>query len=220
MNTSSNQIFMGSPELCPNCSTKEERQLASKLITQLREQIWASGLNDVIEEGCLCMPICTPRFYRILPELAVELLDSDPTTVILDVNPIDRYLHHHIPGAISLPRSVYLDERDSLPKSKTRTILVYAEDPQDSLIIGKLLALDQYLYVFTLIGGTDNWITSGYPIANGSRPATWTPIGQSSSRADVIHRAQAIVTYNLLGQTQNKGESPHDDKPPSRKQFK
>ena len=87
--------------------------------------------------------------------------------VVIDVREEDEYLGGHVPGALSVPLSVVVDNVDSFRHDKTTYVICQVGGR--SMRAAEFLA-DSGVTVINIAGGTGAWITSGYEVVSGDKP--------------------------------------------------
>ncbi|MEK6937029.1 MAG: pyridoxal-phosphate dependent enzyme, partial [Nanoarchaeota archaeon] len=83
---------------------------------------------------------------------------------IIDVRPSFVYSQAHIPNAKNIPVDKLIQEKESLPKDKSRPILTVCQAGNTSLIGTLLLKALGYNNVKSIEKGTTGWIEKGYPV--------------------------------------------------------
>jgi rhodanese-related sulfurtransferase len=103
-------------------------------------------------------------------EVSVAELNSELSKgcVVIDVRETDEYVSGHVPGAVSVPLSVLVDNVDTFPDSTTAYVICQAG--------GRSMRACEYLEglgksVVNVAGGTGAWIASGFDIVAGESPS-------------------------------------------------
>jgi len=86
---------------------------------------------------------------------------SEEFAVIIDASPTEFYQESHIPKAINIPAVQIWDNLDKL--SKEKNILVYGQNDKQSLYVTKVLAENDFPYIFRLHGNFAAWTERDYP---------------------------------------------------------
>lgn len=101
--------------------------------------------------------------YETTPRELKPLLDKE-TVLVLDVRDRDAYEKEHIPGSRSLPLPDLAKNIGRLMKE--RPVVVYSWGPACQLSTRACLELAQQGFkVRQLIGGIDEWMRQGFPVA-------------------------------------------------------
>lgn len=103
-------------------------------------------------------------------EVSVAELNSELSKgcVVIDVRENDEYVSGHVPGAVSVPLSVLVDNVDTFPDSTTAYVICQAG--------GRSMRACEYLEglgksVVNVAGGTGAWIASGFDVVAGESPS-------------------------------------------------
>lgn len=102
-------------------------------------------------------------------EISVHELQQMNATeiVVIDVREDDEYFSGHVPGALSVPLSIVVDNVDSFRHEKTTYVICQAGGR--SMRAAEFLA-DEGITVINIAGGTGAWISSGYEVISGGTP--------------------------------------------------
>ncbi len=102
-------------------------------------------------------------------EVSVSELKSELSKgcVVIDVRETDEYVSGHVPGAVSVPLSVLVDNVDAFPDATTTYVICQAG--------GRSMRACEYLEglgksVVNVAGGTGAWIAAGYDVVAGESP--------------------------------------------------
>jgi len=103
-----------------------------------------------------------PRCETVSVFRAKEMIDTDPSLVILDVRTEGEYVEGHIEGAINIPLEELEQRLDELDKE--RGILVYCRSGVRSERACEMLIEGGFRKVYNMEGGISAWMSAGYPI--------------------------------------------------------
>jgi rhodanese-related sulfurtransferase len=101
------------------------------------------------------------QYGNVTVEQALNLIDTNPNLIIVDVRTSQEYVSGHIAGALNLPENL----TDHL--SPADEILVYCKSGVRSAAAQQLLNANGYEKVYNMLGGIDAWINAGYPVIEG-----------------------------------------------------
>jgi len=103
-----------------------------------------------------------PRCETVSVLRAKEMIDIDPSLVILDVRTEEEYAKGHIEGAINIPLEELEQRLDELDRE--RAILVYCWSGVRSERACEMLIESGFRKVYNMEGGISAWMSAGYPI--------------------------------------------------------
>jgi hydroxyacylglutathione hydrolase len=89
-------------------------------------------------------------------------IDEQSDLQILDVRRPAEYESGHVPGAVSLPLN-YLDKEAGALDPRRPTAVVCASGYRSSAATS-LLARRGFKELFNVVGGTNGWVSAGYPV--------------------------------------------------------
>ena len=95
-------------------------------------------------------------FQQITAQEAKQIMDTEPTAVVLDVREQEEFDAGHIPSAILLPHGNIATEAERVLPDKTQKILVYCRSGRRSKIAAQTLAELGYTDVLEF-GGILDW---------------------------------------------------------------
>ena len=93
---------------------------------------------------------------------AKELIEGNPSLVILDVRTNEEYTNGHIEGAINIPIDELEERLDEL--NDNDELLVYCRTGNRSRTAIEILNENGFKKVYHMNEGITTWIASGYPI--------------------------------------------------------
>jgi len=94
---------------------------------------------------------------------ALEILDGDAPTLLVDVRELDEWTEGRIPGAIHLPRGFLESRIEQAAPDRAQPILLYCAGGARSAFAAKSLGDLGYENVTSLAGGYTDWKRSGLP---------------------------------------------------------
>ena len=110
----------------------------------------------------LLLAVSASDYINVSVSEAKQMIDSNPSIVILDVRNQSEYDSGHIRNGKLIP--LYDLERRLGELNKTDTILVYCQLGGRSASASQLLASNSFLHVYNMIGGITAWKNEGYPV--------------------------------------------------------
>ncbi|RLF38685.1 MAG: hypothetical protein DRN00_03595, partial [Thermoplasmata archaeon] len=118
-------------------------------------------------------------FVSVSTEEAKELIEDNPSIVVVDIRPWEDYSREHIKGAISIPYtgcpSCFVERMEPF---RNETILLYCESGKTSRIVCQVL-VENGFSVYNLDGGFNGWKEKGYPTekaSDDSKPGSSTVV--------------------------------------------
>jgi len=96
---------------------------------------------------------------------AVQLLQRQPHTFLLDVRTPGEYLQLRLAGATLIPIDQFLARTREVPRD--RPVLVYCAVGSRSSQVANYLVSQGYPEVYNLTGGIWGWQLRGYPVLQG-----------------------------------------------------
>ncbi len=105
-------------------------------------------------------------YAEIQPEIAHEMILDNRQIVVLDFRPSLDYESSHIAGAISAPFSSIEHTLPLLLPYQNATLIVYADDTDESVRGATLLVAAGFRNVVRMSGGIEGWIKKGFPVAS------------------------------------------------------
>lgn len=103
---------------------------------------------------CVLLTGCGGVNYETIDtNRALELINNDEGTVIVDVRSNEEYLGGHVEGAVNIP----LDTISDIDYDKETTIILYCATGVRSLEAAKQLNEMGYTHIYNLDGGLINW---------------------------------------------------------------
>ena len=107
-------------------------------------------------------------FVLVGTEEAKELIEDNPSIVVVDIRPWEDYSKEHIEGAISIPYtgcpSCFVERMEPF---RNETILLYCKSGKTSRIVCRVL-VENGFSVYNLDGGLKGWKEKGYPTEKAS----------------------------------------------------
>lgn len=95
-------------------------------------------------------------YEKIDPAQAKEMLESDPTVILVDVRTKEEYETGHIPNSLLLPQENMASLVDKMLPDKEKKIIVYCRSGRRSALAANQLIEAGYKQVFDL-GGILDW---------------------------------------------------------------
>jgi rhodanese-related sulfurtransferase len=107
-----------------------------------------------------------------LPNLLAQLEDGAPL-VLVEALPTPHYADAHLPGAINLPPDQVDQLAPTLLPNQSPTIVVYCSNRAclTSHRVAQRLTELGYTTVLHYVGGKQEWLEAGLPLAQGSTDA-------------------------------------------------
>lgn len=105
-------------------------------------------------------------YAEIQPEIAHEMILDNRQIVVLDLRPTWAYEERHIGGAISAPLDSIEKTLPLLLPYQKSTLIVYADDEEESKRGAALLVLAGFRNIVRMSGDLDRWISRGFPTAS------------------------------------------------------
>jgi phage shock protein E len=113
-----------------------------------------------------------PADMTMEPEIAAsELMDrmlADEAPYILDVRGPDEYVAGHLPGAVNIAHTEFLDNSEAalmlLPAQQDTEIVIHCVSGRRSGLAAEALAAAGYTNVRQLTGDFSSWQAGGYPV--------------------------------------------------------
>jgi rhodanese-related sulfurtransferase len=99
-----------------------------------------------------------------LPQVSVTDLQTDPSTVTIDVRRETEFASGHIQGAINVP--LHELPRRIAELDRSASLSVICQSGYRSSIAASLLQRDGFPAVANVVGGTTAWVRSGLPTAS------------------------------------------------------
>ena len=99
-----------------------------------------------------------------------EIINKDPSTVVIDVRTVEEYQEGCILGSHSFPLANLISDENmmrqisALQQSPQQAIYVTCASGQRALIAGTKMLEEDILNVVLLEGGTEAWINEGLPV--------------------------------------------------------
>jgi len=101
-------------------------------------------------------------YYNIPVSAAKNLIDSNPSLIVLDVRFLNEYNSGHIRNAKHIPVGELVGRLDELETSDK--ILVYCQSGGRSDTASQILAENGFVNIINMLGGITDWISAGYPV--------------------------------------------------------
>ncbi|UCH02593.1 MAG: rhodanese-like domain-containing protein [Candidatus Bathyarchaeota archaeon] len=101
------------------------------------------------------------NYINITVEQAKELIDTNPSLVVLDVRTEEEFLSEHIEGAKNIPVNDLVIRLTEL--NPNDEILVYCRKGNRSTQTAKILVQNGFLDFYHMDGGLVAWKQAGYP---------------------------------------------------------
>lgn len=105
----------------------------------------------------------------LTPQDVKAKLDADEPIHLIDIRPVDKYEHAHIPGAINVPGDG-IDHIREILHDKSATVIVYGDnETQDQDIASTCSSANEAgcENAYGLEGGLMVWMEQGYPVDHG-----------------------------------------------------
>lgn len=135
--------------LCCGCSAAPQNQETTTAAA-------GSGQEETTIAAGANVPAASPSYQQITQEKAMEMMNTDPELVIVDVRREDEYAAGHIPGAILLPNESIGTEMPKELPDLDQVILVYCRSGNRSKQASQKLADMGYTNVYEF-GGINTW---------------------------------------------------------------
>lgn len=113
---------------------------------------------------------------------AKEIIDSTPDLAILDVRTWEEYIGGHIKNATLIPVDELGGRLGELDSQKP--ILVYCRSGGRSATASQILANNEFIEVYNMLGGINAWIAAGYPIVQIEVPKDYAIIQAAINAAN------------------------------------
>ncbi len=123
-------------------------------------------LNCVWLTACNPTPKITDKDVTIIDDVQlVELIESEPSVLLVDARPDYRYRIGHLPGAVNIPLPEV--NADDPRFTKGQHVVVYGDGPRNTLshAAAKKLLAGGKLIVSDFRGGYEMWKQAGREIA-------------------------------------------------------
>ncbi len=103
-------------------------------------------------------------FAEIRPTVAQQMILDNRTIILFDVRPDTEYVGSlgHIAGALSVPLDRIETRLPELVPYQTGTVIIYADDEEESKRGARLLVAAGFQNVVRIKGGIREWIDLGY----------------------------------------------------------
>ena len=111
---------------------------------------------------CLPFIVSAASYTNVTVSEANNMIDSNPSLVVLDVRTQSEYDSGHIRKAKLIPVSELGGRLNELDKSSE--ILVYCKSGARSATASQILVDNGFLHVYNMLGGVTAWISAGYPV--------------------------------------------------------
>jgi rhodanese-related sulfurtransferase len=102
-------------------------------------------------------------FAEVNASIAQEMILDNRQIIVLDFRSPEAYEAGHIAGAMSTPLDTIESRLPELLPYQRSTLLVYADDLDDSVRGARLLVAAGFRNVVRISGGLRAWIGRGYP---------------------------------------------------------
>lgn len=89
-------------------------------------------------------------------------------TPLIDCREPDEYVAGHVPGAVLIPMSQFVERAGEVPSD--RQVYVICGVGGRSLKVVEWLRRQGYGEAFSVAGGTKAWVESGRPVVEGDEP--------------------------------------------------
>ena len=111
---------------------------------------------------CLPFTISAGSYSNVAVSEANNLIDSNPSLVVLDVRTQSEYDSGHIRNAKLIPVSELGGRLNEL--DKTSEILVYCKSGARSATANQILVDNGFFHIYNMVEGVTAWISAGYPV--------------------------------------------------------
>lgn len=112
--------------------------------------------EEVVEEEAVA------EYTDVTPEEALELIESTPDIIIIDVSPA--YADGHLPGAINHPVGDGSFDEALAYFEKDKTYLIYCHGDDPSIEASEKLVEAGFMDVYRLEGNYSAWVDAGYDV--------------------------------------------------------
>ncbi len=154
----------------------------------------------------LLIPVIAVSYVDVSISEAKSMIEFNPSLFILDVRNQSEYDEGHIRNAKLIPVYELSDRLDELDKNKH--FLVYCRSGQRSSTASQVLAENDFLHIFNMLGGIIDWTEAGHTIY--TRYASLQEAIDNASEGDAIHVSSGTYqgnividkTINLIGENQ------------------
>jgi rhodanese-related sulfurtransferase len=104
-------------------------------------------------------------------EVTVNELAALQDVLVVDVREVDEYVEGHVPGAINLPLSSFVDTFTQIPTSHT-VYVVCAAGGRSARACEFLSQTSEFgnSHLVNVLGGTNAWIIEGNKVVTGDKP--------------------------------------------------
>jgi len=103
-------------------------------------------------------------FESISPKQAYELLQKDPSIILLDVRTPEEYAPEHIAGATLIPVQVLSENLSKLTNAKDKKIIVYCHSGARSVAASRILTQNGFTPL-NVKGGISAWKSEGLSLS-------------------------------------------------------
>ncbi len=110
---------------------------------------------------------------KLNPQAAISFINEKDATII-DLRDASAYSKGHVINAISMPLKELDKHMAKLTKMKTKPILLYCDNGQQSNGIGAKLRKQEFTDVCIIAGGIHSWQRDKFPLAIGSKTSKKT----------------------------------------------
>lgn len=131
---------------------------------------WLVCITLALLVACAQEP--APVDMALEPEIAAsELMDrmlADEAPYILDVREPDEYVAGHLPGAVNIAHTEFLENSEAalmlLPAQQDTEIVIHCVTGRRAGMAAEVLAAAGYTNVRQLTGDFNSWQAGGYPV--------------------------------------------------------
>jgi rhodanese-related sulfurtransferase len=99
----------------------------------------------------------------VSPSVAYEMILDNRQIVVLDFRTGAAFAAGHVAGAMSTPLDTLESRLPELLPYQRSTLLVYADDLDDSILGARILVAAGFRNIVRITGGLQGWIQRGYP---------------------------------------------------------
>lgn len=112
--------------------------------------------DEVIEEESMA------KYMDVTPEAAVDLIESTPDIIIIDVSPV--YADGHLPNAVNYPLGDGSFDEAIPTLDMGKTYLIYCHGDKPAITAAKKLVDAGFMNVYRLDGNYAAWVDAGYDV--------------------------------------------------------
>lgn len=121
-----------------------------------------SGLSLAV--GCSRAPVRAVSVRQLK-----DITDADSTALVIDVRAPEEYLRIHArPVKRVIRHTEILDSLVNLPADRATPIYLICRSGRRSGIAGQALLQQGYENVYNVAGGTNAWVSEGFPVDSGA----------------------------------------------------